>query len=133
MKIPNFRQYHECHNGHPRFLYWKHKNGFVNEAWWGSRHPDCKCSTFSLGDGFDAKHEPEMCLPIRGKDGQLLFEGDVYLDCENMESDIDFHEDVTFNDYSDKTNSWGFHLFEQEFDQIDVIGTKHGWKEPNNI
>lgn len=124
-----FRQYNECQNGHPRFLYWKPKDGFNNEVYWGEKHPECNCSTFAIGEGFVAKAPHEQWSGLTDKNNTKIFEGD------QRKTDSGYFEQVFYSkhqgafciDYShnqdmDETYS---ELLSHDVRNFEVIGNIH--------
>lgn len=60
MKQFKFRIPYECQNGHPRFLFSSFSDGFDNTVSWGEKHPDCKCPTGSIGEGFHQSGDADL-------------------------------------------------------------------------
>lgn len=72
-----FRTPHKCQNGHHRFSYWRLQHYKDKDFTWGEKHPDCKCPTFYIGQGFKPSGPNEMCCPISEHNGEDLYINDI--------------------------------------------------------
>jgi hypothetical protein len=80
-----FRTPHRCQNDHFRWLYWEPKDGFVNSAKWGDKHPDCNCPTGDIDQGFRKVGDHQLWTGLYDMHNKPIYRRDIIKHAHNWD------------------------------------------------